>query len=82
MTSEEERLARLRRTLHSLATRVPKIILTPVDWTFPVLKNKAVSAMRPIMNLHLKHTYHCVSPLQDSVLLICCARYPISLVWS
>ncbi|XP_023722659.1 zinc finger protein OZF isoform X2 [Cryptotermes secundus] len=40
MTSEEERLARLRRTLHSLATRVPKIILKPVDSTFPVLKNQ------------------------------------------
>jgi hypothetical protein len=44
MTSEEERLARLRRTLHSLATLVPKIILTRVEWRSPVLKNKAVSS--------------------------------------
>ncbi|XP_023703792.1 zinc finger protein 660-like [Cryptotermes secundus] len=41
MASEEERLARLRMTLHSLATRVPKIILIRVDWTFPALKNQA-----------------------------------------
>ena len=26
--------------MHSLATRVPKVILTRVDWTFPVLKNQ------------------------------------------
>jgi hypothetical protein len=43
MTSEEERLPRLRRTLHSLATRVSKIILIWVDSTFPVLKVKALS---------------------------------------
>jgi hypothetical protein len=43
MTNKEERLVTLGRTLHSLATRVPKIILTRVDWTFPVLENKAVS---------------------------------------
>jgi hypothetical protein len=57
MTSEEERFVRLRRTLHSLATRVPKIILTRVDWTFPVLKNKTVSVMHPAVNLYLKHIY-------------------------
>jgi hypothetical protein len=48
MTSEEERLAGLRRTLHSLATRVPKIILKRVDSTFPILKNNAVSVMHYI----------------------------------
>jgi hypothetical protein len=48
MTNEEERLARLRRTLHSLATRVPKVILKRVDCTFPVLKNRAVSVMNLI----------------------------------
>jgi hypothetical protein len=69
MTSEEGRLARLRRTLHSLATRVPKIILTRVDWTLPVLKNKAISVMHPIMNLYLKHTYHYVAPWWNYVLL-------------
>jgi hypothetical protein len=51
MTNEEERLAKLRRTLHCLATRVPKIILKRVDSTFPVLKDKVVSAMRSIMEL-------------------------------
>jgi hypothetical protein len=45
MTSEEERLARLRRMLHSLATRVPKIILKRVDSTFPALKIKTVSVI-------------------------------------
>jgi hypothetical protein len=45
MTNEEERLVRLRRTLHSLATRVPKVILKRVECTFPVLKNRAVSVM-------------------------------------
>jgi hypothetical protein len=50
MTGEEELLARLRRTLHSLATRVPTIILTRVDWTFSVLKNQAVSVMHSIMS--------------------------------
>jgi hypothetical protein len=53
MTSEEERLARLRRTLHSLATRVPKIILTRVDRTFPVLKNQAVSVMHSILCIYI-----------------------------
>jgi hypothetical protein len=48
MASEEERLARLRRTLHSLATRVPKVILTRVDCTFPVLKSDAVNLMHLI----------------------------------
>jgi hypothetical protein len=51
MTTEEERLSRLRRVLHSLATRVPKIILTRVECTFPVLKNQAVSVKRSIVNL-------------------------------
>jgi hypothetical protein len=55
MSSEEERLARLRRMLHSLATRVPKIILTRVDWIFPVPKNKAVSVIHSIMDLYQKH---------------------------
>jgi hypothetical protein len=58
MRSEEERLARLRRTLHSLASRVPKIILTRVDWTFPVLQSKAVSVKRSIMKLYQKNLYH------------------------
>jgi hypothetical protein len=57
LASEEERLARLRRTLHSLATRVPKIILTRVDSTFSLLKNKAVSGMHSIINLYQKHFY-------------------------
>jgi hypothetical protein len=55
MTSEEGRLARLRRTLHSLESQVPKIILTLVDWTFPVQKNKAVRVIHPIMYLYQKH---------------------------
>jgi hypothetical protein len=67
MTSEEERLARLRRTLHSLATRVPKVILTLVDWTFPVLKNKAVSVMHSIMNLYQKYLYCYISPCRNCV---------------
>jgi hypothetical protein len=58
MTSEEERLARLRRTLHSLATRVPKIILTRVDLKFPALKNKAVSVMHLIVNIYHKYLYY------------------------
>jgi hypothetical protein len=62
MTIEERRLARLRRTLHSLATRVPKIILTRVDRTFPVLKGKAVSVMHSIVNLYQKHIYKYVAP--------------------
>jgi hypothetical protein len=61
MTSEEERLARLRRTLHSLATRVPKIILKRVESTFPVLKKKAVSVMHYITKLYQKHLYHWIS---------------------
>jgi hypothetical protein len=52
MTTEEERLARLRRVLHSLATRVPKVILNRVECTFPVLKNQAVSVKRSIMNIY------------------------------
>jgi hypothetical protein len=68
MRSEEGRLARLRRSLHSLATRVPKIILTRVDWTFPVLKGKAVSVMHPIMNLYQNHIYHYFAPRQNCVL--------------
>jgi hypothetical protein len=52
MTTEEERLARLRRVLHSLATRVPKVILTRVESTFPVLKNQAVSVKHSIMYLY------------------------------
>jgi hypothetical protein len=43
MTTEEERLSELRRVLHSLATRVPKVILTRVECIFPVLKIRAVS---------------------------------------
>jgi hypothetical protein len=58
MTSDEERLARLRRTLHSLATRVPKIILKRVDSTLPVLKNNAVSVMHYITKLYQKNLYH------------------------
>ncbi|XP_023706773.1 gastrula zinc finger protein XlCGF7.1-like [Cryptotermes secundus] len=52
MASEEVRLSRLRRTLHSLATRVPKIILTRVDWTFPALKNQA--SVKLSATAHLK----------------------------
>jgi hypothetical protein len=55
MTSEEERLERLGRTLHSLATRVQKIIRTRVDWTIPVLKNEAVSVPYSIKNLYQKY---------------------------
>jgi type II secretory pathway component PulJ len=51
MTTEEERLARLRRVLHSLATRVPKVILTRVECTFPVLKNQAVSVKHSNVSL-------------------------------
>ncbi|XP_023704745.1 zinc finger protein OZF isoform X1 [Cryptotermes secundus] len=50
MTSEEVRLARLRRTLHSLATRFPKIILKRVDSAFPVLKNKASVQLKAASN--------------------------------
>jgi hypothetical protein len=45
MESEKERLVKLLKTLHSLATRVPEVILTPVDCTFPVLKSQGVSVM-------------------------------------
>jgi hypothetical protein len=82
MTSEEERLARLRRMLHSLATRVPKIILTRVDWTFPVLKNKAVSVMHPIMN-YIRSIYITLL-LQDKIVYfeITLLGNPIQLVLS
>jgi hypothetical protein len=49
MTSEEERLARLRRTLHSLAKRIPKIILIRVDCSYRVLKDQVVSVMYSII---------------------------------
>jgi hypothetical protein len=58
MTGEEERLVRLRRILHFLAVQVPKLILTGADWTFPVLKNQAVSFMHSITHLYQKHLCH------------------------
>jgi hypothetical protein len=79
MTSEEERLERLRRTLHSLANRIPKIILTRVDWTFPVLKNKAVSVTHPIMNLYKKHMFLHVRIVCFEITV---PGNPIQLIWS
>jgi hypothetical protein len=76
MTSEEGRLARLRRTLHSLATRVPKVILTRVDRTFPVLKRKTVSVMHSVLYLYQKHLHHYVSSYQNCLHINCCARKP------
>jgi hypothetical protein len=70
MASEEERLAGLRRTLHSLATRVPKIILTLVDSTFPVLKERAALNY----DLCYKHLYHYVSPCQNCLDISCSVR--------
>jgi hypothetical protein len=74
MSSEEERLARLRRTLHSLATRVPKIILTPVDWIFPVLKIKAVSVTHSVMDLYMKHLCRYVSSCRNYIRIYYCTR--------
>jgi hypothetical protein len=45
MLSEEKRLQRLRRVLHFLETRIPRIILRRFDWAFPALK-KSVYAFR------------------------------------
>jgi hypothetical protein len=46
---EEEHFLELRRVLHSLATRVPKVILKRIECTFPVLKNRAVSVKHSVM---------------------------------
>jgi hypothetical protein len=61
MTSEEH-LARLWRTSHSLATRIQKIILTWVYWTFPVLKNKALKTT-PIYlgTTYTQHSCRCTN---------------------
>ncbi|XP_069700837.1 zinc finger protein 431-like isoform X2 [Periplaneta americana] len=39
MENEEERIAKLHRTLHSLATRIPRIVLQQVEEVFPALKD-------------------------------------------
>lgn len=39
----EVQIPRFKRILHSLATRVPKILLQQIDEVFPSLKNSAVS---------------------------------------
>jgi hypothetical protein len=41
----EERLARLLRTLHSLATRIPKIVLRRAEDIFPSLQTGMVSVL-------------------------------------
>jgi hypothetical protein len=41
----EERLARLIRTQHSVATRVPKIVLRRAEDIFPSLKTSMVSVL-------------------------------------
>jgi hypothetical protein len=79
MTSEEERLAKLQRTLHSLATRVPEIILTRVDWTFSVLKNTAVSVLHPIRNLYQKKIFLHVKIVYFEINVL---GEPIQLIWS
>jgi hypothetical protein len=76
MVTEEERLARLRRTLHSLATLVPKIILTRVDRTYPVLRDQAVSAMHPVKKLYHKCLYHNVSQCKIYVDVSYSAKQP------
>jgi hypothetical protein len=40
-----ERLLRLKKILHSLATRVPKIILQRVEEVYPALKESLVSVV-------------------------------------
>jgi hypothetical protein len=43
--NEDERMSRLKRTLHSLATRVPRIVLKRVELMFPGLNERAVSTV-------------------------------------
>jgi len=44
--NEDERMSRLKRTLHSLATRVPRIVLKRVELMFPGLNKGVVSIAR------------------------------------
>jgi hypothetical protein len=41
----EERLGRLQRILHSLATRVPRVLLQRVEEMFPSLRETMVSVL-------------------------------------
>lgn len=43
--NEAERIARLMRTLHSLATRIPRVVLKRVETIFPALRKKLVSSV-------------------------------------